>query len=347
MSNLKNLEYLTKEERQQYLSELTNSQKATIEKYKRYKINSALLTSVNQKGVYWQLIKQEVYPLYDIHNPMASPLVCTCGKHVKYLFTCKASDDGHIQKFGKNHLEQEADIPPKVISQVNKINHTIDRGTDYLLSSYHQRMRFPIDKWNYIQDNELTQEINPKKMEMLQEFRKNDLPLYPEDEAILDNLVNEDKAEKLRQARQEQLAIEKIEQFQKKINPDPINSGEDELPKIQAFFEQFLNEHPDIYKNLEADGISKQDKLAWQIVIYYTLNKDNISQNGLITLPFDTREQALGLLDNNSAVKEKLNEEDPYILPKLAFLHFSKTFVKQLLKGNVIHANENGELVYS
>ncbi len=45
--------------------------------------------------------------------------------------------------------------------------------------------------------------------------------------------------------------------------------------------------------------------------------------------------------------EEKLNEEDPYILPKLAFLHFSKTFVKQLLKGNVIHANENGELVYS
>ena len=25
--------------------------------------------------------------------------------------------------------------------------------------------------------------------------------------------------------------------------------------------------------------------------------------------------------------EEKLNEEDPYILPKLAFLHFSKTFV--------------------
>lgn len=105
---------------------------------------------------------------------MASPLVCTCGKHVKYLFTCKASDDGHIQKFGKNHLEQEAGIPPKVISQVNKINHTIDRGTDYLLSSYHQGMRFPIDKWNYVQDNELTQKINPNKMEMLQEFRKND-----------------------------------------------------------------------------------------------------------------------------------------------------------------------------
>lgn len=118
------------------------------------------------------------------------------------------------------------------------------------------------------------------------------------------------------------------------------------MKKIQAFFEQFLNEHPDIYKNLEADGISKQDKLAWQIVIYYTLNKGNISQNGLIALPFDTREQALGPLNNNSAVKEKLNEEDPYILPKLAFLHFAKTFVKQLLKYNLIHANENGELVY-
>ena len=44
--------------------------------------------------------------------------------------------------------------------------------------------------------------------------------------------------------------------------------------------------------------------------------------------------------------EEKLNEEDPYILPKLAFLHFAKTFVKQLLKYNLIHANENGELVY-
>ena len=45
--------------------------------------------------------------------------------------------------------------------------------------------------------------------------------------------------------------------------------------------------------------------------------------------------------------EEILNEEDPYILPKLAFLHFSKTLVKQLIKVNVINANENGELVYS
>ncbi len=137
-----------------------------------------------------------------------------------------------------------------------------------------------------------------------------------------------------------------IEQFQKKINTDPINSGEDELKKIQTFSEQFLNDHTDMYKNLETDGISKQAKLAWQIVIYYTLNEGNINQNGLITLPFDTREWALELLDNNSAVKDKLNEEDPYILPKLAFLHFAKTFVKELLKCNLIYANENGELVY-
>lgn len=51
----KNSSYLTAEEREQYLSELTENQQAILQKYKRYKINSALFTQLNQKGAFGKL----------------------------------------------------------------------------------------------------------------------------------------------------------------------------------------------------------------------------------------------------------------------------------------------------
>lgn len=66
-------EYLTQEKRTAYLRELTPAQKDTLYKYKRYKINSELMTEINQDGTYWKLIYEEEYPYYNIHNPKDSP----------------------------------------------------------------------------------------------------------------------------------------------------------------------------------------------------------------------------------------------------------------------------------
>ena len=180
----KNSSYLTAEEREQYLSELTENQQAILQKYKRYKINSALFTQLNQKGAFWKIIRQDVYPLYDVHNPKKSPLICACGKHVKFLYTCESSS-GSKKKFGRNHLEQEAQIPLNVIKQVTHINHQIDRGTDMIISKYHNGVRFPLSKYAFLKRKHLLSQLSPKKIELFEAFRVTNLPLYDHDKKFL------------------------------------------------------------------------------------------------------------------------------------------------------------------
>lgn len=66
-------EYLTKEQRKKYLAELNQDQREVLNKYKKYKVNSGLLTQVNQDGVFWQLQEELVNESYDFHNPKESP----------------------------------------------------------------------------------------------------------------------------------------------------------------------------------------------------------------------------------------------------------------------------------
>lgn len=141
-------QYLTQEQRRQYFVGLNKKQKETLEKYKKYRFNSELLTEFNQDGVDWKFQYAEIDEKFNIHNPQDSYLTCECGRHVKYLYICEASND-EKKGFGCNHLEQEAGIPHRVVAQVNKLEHDIDRGTDEILSLYYDGYRFPRDMYEY------------------------------------------------------------------------------------------------------------------------------------------------------------------------------------------------------
>ena len=181
-------EYLTDEERKKYLSELTLKQQRALQEYKRYNFNSKIMTDINQEGVYWQLENERIYYDFDIHHPQNSPLQCECGLHVKYLYMCK---DSKVREtgFGQTHLAQEAGIQMKVIRQINKLHHQIDRGTDVILSLYHGGMRFPKEDYQLAQKYNLLSGLDAKKQSMFEVFNQLDMPLYFEDYQLLDSLT--------------------------------------------------------------------------------------------------------------------------------------------------------------
>lgn len=346
----KNSSYLTAEEREQYLSELTENQQAILQKYKRYKINSALFTQLNQKGAFWKIIRQDVYTLYDVHNPKKSPLICACGKHVKFLYTCESSS-GSKKKFGRNHLEQEAQIPLNVIKQVTHINHQIDRGTDMIISKYHNGVRFPLSKYAFLKRKHLLSQLSPKKIELFEAFRVTNLPLYDHDKKILDSLFadEQDRITKER-IRQEKLQQDKIQQrLRLKEEKEQQRKQENLKKKRNYFLNSLKTTFDEIFKGnedlIEGYGLNRND-IVLQLVIYYMFNRGKCIHGSCITLPWQINEEVKMLIQGSYFIRDLIFKNDPHIILKLAIPQCTTKILKIFLTHQVIIPNKNGELIY-
>lgn len=349
-------EYLTKEQRKKYLAELNQEQREVLNKYKKYKINSGLLTQVNQDGVFWQLQEELVNENYDFHNPKESPLVCSCGKHVKYLYICKASDSDQIKKFGRNHLQQEAGIPAKVITQVNKLHHEIDRGTDIIISQYHEGTRFPQEDYQTAMEHDLLNDLDSKKKSMFQEFEEVNLPLYFDDAEILQNTVERYEAE------QRWIAYQKKMKEEEEQRQREEKEREEEEKRQQALREQ-AEQLQSKQKELQLNGLNdtwqkvfkgnedliKQYFLKYfhyKLTCYIMFNEGEFEKGSVIHSPSETKQLAFDFLDENPDIEEELDKQDPHLIKKLAFAKDSKLLFKILLSRNVISFDDNGQLIY-
>ena len=353
-------EYLTKEQRKKYLAELNQDQREVLNKYKKYKVNSGLLTQVNQDGVFWQLQEELVNESYDFHNPKESPLICSCGKHVKYLYVCKASDSDQIKKFGRNHLQQEAGIPAKVITQVNKLHHKIDRGTDIIISQYHEGTRFPHEDYQTAMEHNLLDDLDDKKQAMFQEFEEVNLPLYFEDAEILQDAVERYEAEQRWIAYQKKM---KEEEEQRQREEKEREEEEEEEKRQQALREE-AEQLRRKQRELQLKGLND----TWQKVFegnedlipmyslkyfhikltcYIMFNEGKFERGSVIRLPSEIKQVAFDFLDENPDIENELDSQDPHLIKKLAFAKDSKLLFKILLSRNVVSVDENGQLIYT
>lgn len=350
-------EYLTKEKRASYLAELNQAQRNVLKKYKKYKVNSSLLTQVNQDGVFWKLQKELVNEDYDLHNPKASPLVCSCGKHVKYLYICKASDSDQIKKFGRNHLQQEAGIPAKVITQVNKLHHEIDRGTDIIISQYHEGTRFPQEDYQTAMEHDLLNDLDSKKKSMFQEFEEVNLPLYFEDAEILQDAVERYEAEqrwiayqKKMKEEEEQRQREEKEREEEEKRQQAFQAEQERIEREQQEmrFKGIYDTWQKVFRD-NKDLIRKYSLHYFHVKLtcYIMFNEGKFDKGTVIHLPSETKQLAFDFLDKNPDIEDELDSQDPYLIKKLAFAKDSKLLFKILLSRNVISIDENGELVYT
>lgn len=178
--------HLTKDQRTKIISTLSNSQRQTIEQYKRYKINSMLLNKFNETGTEWRFLEQRTNLNFDQSNPSTSTLHCSCGRGVKYLYICKSKDSQEIKSFGKNHLEQEAGISSAVLSDIRKGEHKIDRGLDEILIRIDNNDEFPYLAYEVLLQQKMLNSLFPtSKLQYLDMFYKEGLPIYRDDQNII------------------------------------------------------------------------------------------------------------------------------------------------------------------
>ena len=229
IEHFNNNKHLTENQRQKIFNQLTPEQKQVLEEFKKYQVNSKLLTEINKKGGDFEFVGYDEFTDFDKHNPSASPLKCECGKHVKYLYYCISKDNHKKYKFGINHLKQEAGISPEVINEIKNGYHKIDLGIDEILQNIEYGELFPTGAYELcVQKNLLKDIFSKSQIRYLQSFYQVKLPLYVKDrekvlkiaEWYLSGQFEKIKEEQKKQLRKRQLSKQKREKrlLRTKIN---------------------------------------------------------------------------------------------------------------------------------
>lgn len=188
--------HLTRAERENLLNKLSESQRNVLREFKKYNMNSALLTNFNSDGNEWNLIEERINYNFDRSRPANSSLHCACGRGVKYLYICKSNKDGKTKGFGIDHLTQEAGISKEIVAQVRVEKHKIDRGMDEILRQIEKGIHFPKDKYDYLVSNDTLKKIFSKnEIKYLAKFYLEDLPIYIQDYRKMGNQIKSIKEE--------------------------------------------------------------------------------------------------------------------------------------------------------
>lgn len=373
-------QYLTDEKRKKYLAELNEKQKQTLEEFKRYRFNSNILTKINQEGVHWRLEYELINYSFDFHQPQNSYLKCDCGRPVKYLYMCRG-DNGEEKGFGINHLQQEAGIPLEVIRQINKIHHEIDRGTDTIISLYHEGVRFPVDDYTLAKEKHLLPTLDPKQNAMFENFKKVNLPLYYDDYQIIADSVKtyheqeqvkrECEEQRKREEREKQAHDEWIayQEQQRKLAEQRRQKAEQERKEREKEFERQMKlaeeerkkkyqKQVQLLKDIDANWkrvftgceyIIKENFFKYyhfRIACYIMFNNGQAQVGDIIHTPEETRQLETKFLKENNHIHTELMLKDPYLIEFLACLKDGRNLLNAFLKHGIIKQNERGQYIY-
>lgn len=377
-------EYLTKEERQAYFSELTDVQIDILNKFKKHKLSSEFLTELNQDGVYWKVVGEDVYEEYDQKHPNDSPLTCSCGRHVKYQYHCESSK-GEKKDFGGAHLAEEAGIPLKVVNQVNKINHTIDRGIDLVLSAYHDGKRFPKELYKKLYKYRLTDEFTNNELEFLKAFQEANLPIYSSDYKKLKECCDdyeyqvylhnrEIQREKERKAQKER---ERIRQKQEQQRLERVHKAQEQIylqlkTEREAYFEEqearmqyacrtiddpyeyiqgvtkFADNFLQTYNvNLENYGITNSNLFFWKYVIYFMFNEGRCKSGDFINIVGTVQKLILKVLDKQEWLYPSVFGNRPRYMLQPFFRNYTNIVFRAFIDMKIITKDYFGFYIFN
>lgn len=309
IEHFNNNKHLTESQRQKILNQLTPEQKSVLEEFKKYQVNSRLLTKINEEGGNFEFIGYDEFTDFDKHNPSASPLKCECGKHVKYLYYCVSKDNHKKYKFGINHLKQEAGISPEVINEIKNGYHKIDLGIDEILQNIEYGELFPTGAYELcVQKNLLKDIFSKSQIWYLQSFYQVKLPLYDKDrekvlkiaEWYLSGQIEKIKEEQKKQLRKRQLSKQKREKRQLRTK---------------------INQRNKVYKNWFSK-LDYQEKINWRhkemtyerVLRYFPklaakgiLDSKSIVQTLIVSTVFDDGQLKMGAeIDSKSLTMQKI-----------------------------------------
>ncbi|MBO1304823.1 hypothetical protein JZO70_01520 [Enterococcus sp. 669A] len=179
---------LTRERRLELWQTLTPLQQETLQKVKKYQMQSLFLTENLLKDDEWLFVDFKENLLYP-NGPDEDKLYCRCGRELKYQFVLVSKNTDEKLTLGSTHFAQHTGIDPKVAQQVQSGVHQLDRGIDLILLSIDQGLRFPHRYYNHFINRGLKNQCSQGFLTRLTEFSQADLPLYEEDNQQLIQLL--------------------------------------------------------------------------------------------------------------------------------------------------------------
>lgn len=170
---------LTSEKRRELWDKLTPIQQETLQRFKKYRMQSLFLTENFLMAEEWRFVDFKENPAYP--HGEENKLFCRCGRELKYQFLLVSEKTGEELALGATHFAQHLGVSPKIAKQIQSGIHTLDRGVDLILTSVDKGLHFPKRYYNLFLSRGLTPQCSDSFLERVAAFSKADLPLYEED----------------------------------------------------------------------------------------------------------------------------------------------------------------------
>ncbi|OJV66572.1 MAG: hypothetical protein BGO41_03885 [Clostridiales bacterium 38-18] len=154
------LYYLSKEERDQLMMSLTESQRAFLnERIKRGKRTAFARVMAREKGIAIteEMSAEEIeFHLEDWilsefidagsgYKTLDEPLMCECGKLLRYQYVVFNKHTGEVKKFGIVHFEEHMGFPPHIIKAIVDDFEAIDYELDDILTKVRNGWQLNLD----------------------------------------------------------------------------------------------------------------------------------------------------------------------------------------------------------
>lgn len=282
------MKYMSSDERQFYLNQLTEAQKSVLERYHKEEKSTLLQNQIFGESDEWEFKDIEVSAHYrDKSKSEEERLWCECGKELKYQYILLDRVENQTRKLGIEHFKQHASIPENIARQILNKKYKLDEWLDDILLTvkkhnqnngvkvqYQQVIDYFITKTN---DALIEKRIPVKKgvitekdMKLLNEFKNVGLPvptkLYKKIEQFIQ--IHKDERERkekrsemwakiYHQKRLQQLQKPKVSKRQNKPNKSRIYGIDKEVTNehmgaiadCRMIIDKYLNKGKEIQFN--------------------------------------------------------------------------------------------------
>ena len=237
---------LTIKNRQEIYQRLTKSQRALIEKHKKYKMGSFFLEKQYLKAEEWDFHTLNVDENYN-QKLKKYHLYCQCGKPVKYQFVLKSKVTNEKIQLGITHFTDHLGVTPAVASEIKKGLNQVDLALDEILWLKDRRYLFPQDLWqkylSALHKNEQLVHPIPVNLALTQRvwaFLEVDMPIFVADYlAIVQDVRAIEKACQKGTKKQTRQKFEAfLSHFTQQLEGTPVTKKE-YLPETKALFARF------------------------------------------------------------------------------------------------------------
>lgn len=165
----------TNKQRDKILVTLSNFQKETLYKYRKWLWISKFQTDLIG-DTEWTFVGFKEDENFDMSLGNSNTLHCECGRGIKYQYEISSIDHSKIKYLGISHLSQHLSLTPDMIKEIVSKNNEVQYDIDTTLWLYSVGERFPHSL--YEEFKKICVNKNTNFSEKIKFFSKADFPIF-------------------------------------------------------------------------------------------------------------------------------------------------------------------------